>query len=104
MAENATPLLFKGYDLYKLLTDEAVCLNDTQNLQLVERILVDGSTIIGSLAGFEGKFNTLRSGEEIKSLDQMNEDLDKAIAEYEEQHKDDKPEPSYFEQINMDDF
>lgn len=67
-------------------------------------MLVDGITIISTFIGFEGNFGTLRASEDIKSLDQMGTDLDKAIAAYDKLHANDEPTPSYFETIDLDDY
>ena len=104
MVEGATPLLVKGFDLYKLLTDDAVCLNDTQSLKLVERMLVDASTIISTLIGFEGTYGKLRASSEVKSIDQMGDDLNNAIEAYEKLHANDPPQISYFDQVEMTSF
>ena len=104
LVEGATPLLMKAYDLYRLLTDEAICMNDTQNLQLVERMLVDATTIISTMLGFEGKFGSLKASSEIKSLDRLGTDLDDAIEAYTKLHANDPPQPSLFDTTDLGDF
>ena len=59
MIAGATPLLTKSFDLYNVLMAENSCLNDTQNLALIGRIIYDLTTVIGSIVGFERKFGYL---------------------------------------------
>jgi hypothetical protein len=88
--QGATPLLTKGFDLYNVLMGDNVCLNDTQNLALIERIIVDVATILGSIVGFERKFGYLKK-DEIKSLDTLGTGLQDAVDAYAAKHADDEP-------------
>ena len=90
MIQGATPLLTKTFDLYNVLMAENTCLNDTQNLALIERIIVDLTTIIGSIVGFERKFGYLKK-DEIKSLNQLGSELQDAQDSYAAKHADDLP-------------
>jgi len=74
MIQGATPLLTKTFDLYTVLNAENVCLNDTQNLTLIGRVLEDLATILGSIVGFERKFGYLKK-DEIKSVDKLGSEL-----------------------------
>jgi hypothetical protein len=90
MIQGATPLLTKGFDLYNVLMADNVCLNDTQNLALIERIIVDLTTILGSIVGFERKFGYLKKNE-IKSFDKLGNDLQNAVDAYAAKHAGDEP-------------
>lgn len=53
MVQSATPLMSKGLDLGNLLfTDDSQCLNDTQNLELIDRIISDLASVASSFLGF----------------------------------------------------
>ena len=74
MIANATPLLTKSFDLYNILMAENTCLNDTQNIALIDRIIVDLTTILGTIVGFERKFGYLKK-DEVKSIDTLVKEL-----------------------------
>ena len=90
MIAGATPLLTKSFDLYNVLMADNSCLNDTQNLALIGRIIYDLTTVIGSIVGFERKFGYLKK-DEIKSLDKLGSELQDAIDAYAAKHADDEP-------------
>lgn len=68
------------------------CLNDSQNIALIDRIIVDLTTILGSIVGFERKFGSLKKAE-IKSIDTLGSELQDAIDAYTAKHADDVPVP-----------
>ena len=85
MIANATPLLTKSFDLFNILMAENasmnhgighifMCQNDTQNIALIDRIIVDLTTILGTIVGFERKFGYLKK-DEVKSIDTLVKEL-----------------------------
>ena len=86
MIANATPLLTKSFDLFNILMAENasmnndgpgqiyICQNDTQNIALIDRIIVDLTTILGTIVGFERKFGYLKK-DEVKSIDNLVKEL-----------------------------
>jgi len=63
MVESATPLMSKALDFGTLLMgDETTCLNDTQNLELIDRIVTDLASIASSFVGFHGKWGQSELG------------------------------------------
>jgi len=64
------------------------CLNDTQNIALIDRIIVDLTTILGSIVGFERKFAYLKK-DQIKSIETLGNELQAASDAYDKKHADD---------------
>ena len=70
LVQSATPLMSKSLDLGNLLfTDDSQCLNDTQNLELIDRIVSDLASIASSFFGFQGKWGQSELGD--ATLDDM---------------------------------
>ena len=86
MVQSATPLMSKTLDLANLMmSDETTCLNDTQNLELIDRIVTDIASIASSFIGFQGKWGQSTLGNE--TMDDMQATLDKAMAKYSKEHE-----------------
>ena len=77
------------------------CLNDSQNISLIDRVIVDLTTILGSIIGFERKFGSLKK-EEIKSIDTLGSELQAALDAYTAKHADDEPVPNVFSDYGVD--
>lgn len=93
MVENATPLMSKALDLGTLMmSDETTCLNDTQNLDLIDRIVTDVASIASSFVGFEGKWGQSVIGNQ--TFEEMQSAVDLAQIKYDKEHqKIEKPAP-----------
>ena len=70
LVDNATPLMSKVLDLGTIIMgDESTCLNDTQNLELIDRIITDFASIASSFIGFQGTWGQSDLGTD--TLDDM---------------------------------
>ena len=85
MIQSATPLMSKALDLGTLMmSDETTCLNDSQNLELIDRIITDFASIASSFVGFEGKWG--QSAVPNQTFEEMQKAVDDAQATYEKEH------------------
>lgn len=86
LTQNATPIMTKGLDLFELIaSEEDNCLNDTETLDMVDRIMTDIVSLCSSFFGFNDKWNQSKALGEW-NLEKLNQDLNKAIDAYDEKH------------------